>query len=121
MAFCPEHGREEECMENRGFPRLRLASKAALRTRNDSVFGTIDNISMSGVFVRAKADLEVGDRSEISVQLPNVSSRSTVIVDGIVVRVEEEGVAYRFQNIHFETFGLLRAILQNKSLLSQVA
>jgi hypothetical protein len=108
-------------MDKRGFTRLRLASKAAIRTRGAVVLGTVDNISMSGVFVCARADVQVGDRSEISLHLPNVSSRSTVVVDGIVVRVEEQGIAYRFQNLHFETFGLLRAILQNKSLLSQVA
>lgn len=108
-------------MDLRGFPRLRLKSKATIRTQGETVFGTVENISMSGLFVRTTADLQLGDRSELSVHLPNVSSRSTVIVDGVVVRVENDGIAYRFQNIHFETFGLLRAILQNKNLLSQVA
>lgn len=108
-------------MDSRGFPRLRLASKAAIRTMGGLVLGTVDNISMSGVFVRTHADIKVGDRSEISIYLPNVSSRNTVVVDGIAVRVEERGIAYRFQNIHLETFGLLRAILQNKTQLSQVA
>ena len=101
---------------------MKLQSEASIHTRGGFVRGTVENISMTGLFVSGvQADIQVGDRSEISINLPNVSSRSGVVVDGVAVRVEERGVAYRFQNIQLETFGLLRAILQNRSLLSQAA
>jgi hypothetical protein len=108
--------------KQRGFPRFKLQSEAAIYTRGSFVRGTVENISMTGLFVSGvQADIQVGDRSEISINLPNVSCRSAVVVDGIAVRVEQRGIAYHFQNIQLETFGLLRAILHNKSLLSQAA
>jgi hypothetical protein len=108
-------------MMPRGFPRLRIASDADIQLQDRVVHGTLQNISMSGMFIKAPVPLKVGDASRVIIHLPVGAIQKDMEINGVIVRIDPEGVALQFRNIDFETFGHLRAIFQNKSMLNRLA
>lgn len=103
-------------MQRRNFPRLRISSDARILTREGSFSGALENISLSGLYVRTDGDVALGDTTEITIPLPTFSQPKSLHIRGIAVRVEEDGVAFRFGNIDHATFAHLKSILKNKGV-----
>ncbi len=91
-------------MQRRHFPRLRINSKATFTTNEVATPCIAENISMGGLFVRTNSRIEIGEKTQITVPLPNIARKECITVDGIAVRVEEGGVAFQFHNVELDTF-----------------
>jgi PilZ domain len=103
-------------MQRRSFPRLRISSNAYVVTREGSFPGTLENISLSGLYVRTGKVVVVGESSEITFPLPAASSSDRVRVKAVAVRVDDAGVAFRISSIDHATFSHLKSILKNKAV-----
>jgi hypothetical protein len=103
-------------MQRRSFPRLRISSDARILTRNGSFPGMLENISLSGLYVRVAGKVELGDSSEITILLPAVSRQESLQIRGVAVRVDTDGIAFRFGTIDHATFDHLKSILKNKGV-----
>jgi len=103
-------------MQRRSFPRLRISSDARILTREGYFPGTLENISLSGLFVRTVGKVSMGDTSEITIPLPAVSRQESLQLRGIAVRIETDGIAFRIGTIDHATFSHLKSILKNKAV-----
>lgn len=107
-------------MMPRKSPRLRLSGDVDIRFMERIVHGLLQDISMSGMFIKSIAPLRVGDNPLVTLHLPVGARLMNLDVRSVVVRVAPEGAAFRFSNIDYAAFEPLRAIFQNKSALSRL-
>lgn len=91
-------------MQRRHFPRLRINSKATITTMDGATQCIAENISMGGLFIRTGYGIKVGEKTQITVPLPKAARKDFITVDGIAVRVEDGGVAFKFHNVELDTF-----------------
>ncbi len=91
-------------MQKRNFPRRRLTTEAFFRTDEGSVACTTENISVGGLYVRTEKNMAIGDKTEITIPLPTSDRECKVVVSGTAIRVEDGGVAFRFNNVDHKTF-----------------
>ncbi len=63
----------------------------------DGVFsGTIENISMGGFYLRTKRRLELGENIRVAIPLNSDPRNVNIMTNATVVRVEENGIAFKF-------------------------
>ncbi len=91
-------------MQKRNFPRLRIKTEAKIKTANGIVSCITENICLGGIFVKTSNCLKVGDRAEINLSIPISARNNGINVTGIAIRIEEGGIAFKFQNVGHETF-----------------
>ena len=103
-------------MIKRSFPRVRLNTDATIVARGACYRGMLENISLTGVFVRTKLPVDVGDTADITLPLPTASLHTPIEFKGTVVRIEEDGMACQILNIDHTTFAHLKSILKNKNV-----
>ncbi len=48
--------------------------------------------------------LKVGDKAEISLPISISARDNDINVNGIAIRIEEDGIAFKFQNVGHDTF-----------------
>jgi len=108
-------------MQQRKFPRLRFSSDASIKTGKGVFPGILENLSLSGLFVRTGGLMTVGDTSEITFPLPAVSHTDKVHIRAVAVRVEDQGVAFSFRNIDHATFSVLKSVLKKRGVMSLAA
>lgn len=75
----------------------------------------VENMSMGGLFARSYKPVSVaeGDIFEITVPLPAGPGNDRVVINGMAIRVAENGIAFRFLETDQET---LRALFSFISL-----
>ncbi len=91
-------------MQKRNFPRLRIKTDAKIKTVNGIISCSTENICLGGVFLKTDNRLKVGDKAEISLPISISASGNDINVNGIAIRIEEDGIAFKFQNVGQDTF-----------------
>jgi PilZ domain len=84
---------------------------------NGEFTGTTVNISMGGVYVAVnrRMNVSVDDRLLITIPLVCDSPEKSIQVTGMVVRVEEGGIAVKFQEMDRLTFHTLLAMVNHQA------
>ncbi len=84
----------------RGFTRIRVHVRARLKTRQGViVHGSVENLSMNGVYVVSESRLPMGTECEIALLLNDDEAFSPLAVMGVVARVDDGGLAVEFTSI----------------------
>ena len=99
-------------MAERLFVRVNIDDGFCTMKYDDILLGTIKNISMGGLFVTSDIQLSVMDRVQIGITLPSKSRRIEINTDAVVARVENEGIAFKYENLTHEDFWTLHTIIQ---------
>lgn len=109
-------------MSERSFHRVRFNTDAAIVAGGGHCFhGSLENISLSGLFIRTDQQVRLGEMDDIILPIPTISMPSGIKLKGTVVRLEENGIAYRISTIDPETFTHLKFILKNKIIMRVIA
>ena len=90
-------------MERRFSGRSGLQDETTILTKDGIFAGTLENISMGGIFLRTDQPLRIGDVIEITIPLPEHFGESKIVVDGIAIRIVGNGVALKFLNFDEDT------------------
>ena len=98
-------------MLTRKFRRMQLACRAMVMSGEREFDAQTENISLDGMYLRTEQPLPVGNKAEITLNLPSVSTSEAIRVDGEVVRKDEHGLAFQFRSLNHDTFALLRMVL----------
>jgi len=103
-------------MSERSFHRVRFNTDAAIVAGGGRhcFHGSLENISLSGLFIRTDQQVRIGEMDDITLPIPTISMPSGIKLKGTVVRLEENGIAYRISDIDPETFTHLKFVLKNK-------
>ncbi len=96
-------------MERRSFRRVNVHAEISVKAEEHFFTGILENISMGGLFARSGTPVAVkaGDIFKITVPLPVGSRNDRIVVNGMVIRIEDNGIAFRFLETDQET---LRAL-----------
>ncbi len=84
---------------------------ATVQAGEISLNGSVENLSMKGMFLNTKERLPVDRLLEISIILSETSSISSVKANGFAVRQNDQGVAIEFREIDMDSFFHLRNIV----------
>ncbi|MHC1728187.1 MAG: PilZ domain-containing protein [Syntrophobacteraceae bacterium] len=102
-------------MEKRKHKRVIFKSEAVVRSKEATVLGTIDNLSMKGMFLSTGEKLAGRDILEIEILLTGSSSKLEIRIKGRKVRQTEKGVAIEFSEMDLDSFTHLRNLVAYNS------
>ncbi len=94
-------------MDRRGSGRVEMGDEASMFTKDGYFTAVLENISMGGLFLRTNKPIEVGERIEITIPLPEHQGRNEITVHVTAIRVMPNGVAFTFNNIDDDTYSAL--------------
>jgi len=88
-------------MERRTFRRIKVDAEITLNNKYGIYNGVLDNISMGGLFARTRKRMSMvaGDTTEIIIQFPVGTRKDSIVINGMVTRVNRNGVAFKFLDI----------------------
>ncbi len=89
-------------MEKRDFTRVPFETKAVINWKGESITGTVENLSLKGMFLKTSEEVEDDQEISIKIFLTGSSSQLTIDLDGTVLRSENKGLAIRFKKIDIE-------------------
>ncbi len=102
-------------MRDRKFTRIRLQSRALVVMADNSFQALTENMSLDGVYIRTDRSIPVGNRAEITFNLPSASRSSMITIKGVVVRNDVHGFAFRFNSLDQDSFSFLKTVINRKA------
>jgi len=102
-------------INNRKFERIRFSSPTMVMIDNDCLLALTEDLSLSGVLISTDHQIPVGKRAAVTLNLPSVSRSSPVTLDCVVVRKNEQSVAFQFSSLDHDTFSFLKTVIDRKS------
>ncbi len=98
-------------MEKRFFRRLNIEGVTAVMTKDGFFAGMLENICMGGLFLRTNNNMEVGGTLEVNVPLTGNSTNITIAANVVAVRIENNGIAFQFDNLDHKNFWTLLSFI----------
>ncbi len=98
-------------MEKRFFLRLSINDEAKITSKDGVFAGTLENISLGGLFIRTDQNMELGEIIDINIALPCNTGCTNVTANVMAVRIENKGIAFKFNNYHPNDFWTLQSFI----------
>ena len=98
-------------MSTRKFSRVPFQVDASARIADHRFRGTVDNLSMSGMFMLTGEQLQMGDVADITIMLSGTSPEIHVHLTGRVSRIVENGIGFTFEKTDLESYTHLKNII----------
>lgn len=98
-------------MEKRKNRRVHFEVVATVLSGPISISGTVDNLSMKGMFLNTRERLSGDSALKVSMTLPGSSSVLSMELKGRALRQTETGIAIEFQEMDLDSFIHLRNIV----------
>jgi hypothetical protein len=102
-------------MEKRKHQRVPFHAEATVESKDITIKGKIDNLSMRGMFISTDIILPDDDQVEIAIMLTGSSSQLSINLTGTVVRHTEAGIAIGFKEMDLDSFIHLRNVVSYNS------
>jgi len=99
-----------EAAPKRKFSRVEFKIVATVKHGQRQFVGAVSNLSLSGIFLVTDQCLPVGEVAAILIALDDQPENS-VEMTGKVARVTEEGIAFNFDKIDYDSFIHLKNIV----------
>jgi len=103
-------------MTERDHLRIPFKVKAIFKYNGSTVEGSVQNLSMQGMFVRISKEIPADTKLAVSLHLTGDTSRISLKLTGNVIRTGEDGIAVGFINMDLDSFIVLRNIVVSKKL-----
>jgi hypothetical protein len=91
-------------MEKRNCTRVVFESEALVHHKGRSLRGSVENLSLNGLFLRIKETIPLDETIEVEILLSGTSSKLTVNIQGLVVRQDADGVALQIVGMDLDSF-----------------
>ena len=105
-------------MEKRIFDRIPFQTKAIVRSKDATVIGIVENLSLDGIFLKTPEKLNINRIVKIEVLITGTSSQLSILLDGKIMRHENLGMAIQFKNVDMDAFFHLKNLISHN--LNQV-
>ena len=105
-------------MEKRNFDRIPFQTKAIVRSKDATVIGIVENLSLDGIFLKTPEKLNINRIVKIEVLITGTSSQLSILLDGKIMRHENLGMAIQFKNVDMDAFFHLKNLISHN--LNQV-
>jgi hypothetical protein len=91
-------------MEKRNCTRVVFESEAIVHYKDRTLRGSVENLSLNGLFLRIPQAISLNETLEIEIFLSGGSSKLSVNLQGLVVRQDEDGVAIQIVGMDLDSF-----------------
>ncbi|MEJ2431098.1 MAG: PilZ domain-containing protein [Deltaproteobacteria bacterium] len=98
-------------MEKRNFDRIPFQTKAIVRSKDATVIGIVENLSLDGIFLKTPEKLNLNRIVKIEVLITGTSSQLSILLDGKIMRHENVGMAIQFKNVDMDAFFHLKNLI----------
>ena len=98
-------------MEKRNFDRIPFQTKAIVRSKDTTVIGIVENLSLDGIFLKTPEKLNLNRIVKIELLFTGTSSQLSILLDGKIMRHENVGMAIQFKDIDMDTFFHLKNLI----------
>lgn len=98
-------------MTTRKFSRVQFNVSATIKTAAKQFKGSVENLSMRGMFLITDERLSQGETVEITIMLAGVEPEIAVNFSGEVARVADDGIAFNFNKVDLESYMHLKNII----------
>ena len=98
-------------MEKRNFDRIPFQTKAIVRSKDTTVIGIVENLSLDGIFLKTPEKLTLNRIVKIELLFTGTSSQLSILLDGKIMRHENVGMAIQFKNIDMDAFFHLKNLI----------
>lgn len=98
-------------MEKRKFTRIPFHVEAILERNGRTIRGTVNNLSMKGMFLDTVGRLDGEEPVDITIMLSGSSAELSVRLKGRVVRKTDQGIAIEFGEMDLDSFILLKNVV----------
>ena len=98
-------------MHKRSLRRINVKDGTCLLMKNGFFRGTIENISLGGLFVKSGLEVNVMDRLNVSIFLPSDSGGIDFEADVVATRIDNGGIAFKFHQLDYKEFWTLQSYL----------
>ncbi len=98
-------------MNTRKFSRVRFRVNATVRTAERQFQGSVENLSMNGMFLVTGEQVATGEAVEISIQLTGSEPEIEVNLSGRACRLTEDGIGFTFEQIELDSYTHLKNII----------
>ena len=102
-------------MENRFFRRVLLDDTIKVMTRDGFFLGILDNISLSGLYLRTNIEMKVGDILNLIIPLTIKTHIVNILVNVNVVRSDNNGSAFKYIDINHNQFWTLHSFIMDSN------
>ena len=98
-------------MEKRNFDRIPFQTKAIVRSKDTTVIGIVENLSLDGIFLKTPEKLTLNRIVKIELLFTGTSSQLSILLDGKIMRHENVGMAIQFKNVDMDAFFHLKNLI----------
>ena len=98
-------------MSTRQFSRVPFRIAATIKTPDRQFQGSVENLSMRGMFLVTDERLALNDPVEIAMVLSGTSPEITISFNGTVSRVADNGLGFFFDKIDLDSYTHLKNII----------
>ena len=98
-------------MEKRNFDRIPFQTKAIVRSKDTTVIGIVENLSLDGIFLKTPEKLNLNRIVKIELLFTGTSSQLSILSDGKIMRHETIGMAIQFKNVDMDAFFHLKKLI----------
>ena len=102
-------------MEKRNFARIPFQTKAIVRSKDATVIGIVENLSLDGIFLKTPEKLRINRIVKIELIFTGTSSQLSILLDGKIMRHENTGMAIQFKNVDVDAFLHLKNLISYNS------
>lgn len=102
-------------MSTRKFSRVPFRVNATIRTADRQFTGSVENLSMNGMFLITGERLTLGELVEISIILTGSNPEIAISFNGRVCREIENGLGFSFEKIDLDSYTHLKNIISYNS------
>ena len=108
-------------MEKRHFARIPFQTKAIVRSKDATVIGIVENLSLDGIYLKTPEKLRLNRIVKIELLFTGTSSQLSILLDGKIMRHENTGMAIQFKDIDMDAFLHLKNLISyNTSLMKKL-
>jgi len=98
-------------VEKRNFDRIPFQTKAIVRSKDTTVIGIVENLSLDGIFLKTPEKLNLNRIVKIELLSTGTSSQLSILLDGKIMRHENIGMAIQFKNVDMDAFLHLKNLI----------
>jgi Tfp pilus assembly protein PilZ len=102
---------EGDSMGERLFQRVQVNFETTVMTKDGNFTGIMENISLGGFFLRINNRIDIGEKIEVQISLQNDSKNVNIITNTTVLRIEENGIAFKFEEMAHYNYWTLHSYL----------
>ncbi|MBN1532114.1 MAG: PilZ domain-containing protein [Spirochaetes bacterium] len=89
-------------MDHRGNTRVPLDSTAEVQRGGDSITGDVQNLSLSGLYLKSPDVYDAGTPVEITLYLSGSAREIQIPLKGVIIRNDTQGMAVQFQQLELD-------------------